>query len=306
MTEVSRRVRQNSVQTSLSVALARAWQRNQAGGWAARRFRWRTLHGLFLERLGLNWWLRAPLFFGRRIWILTGESASSGLRAFGYSEVALTSLMIGYLLPGMRFVDVGSHLGYEAMVACELVGESGRVLALEPQFELAAYARKSLCGLPQARVLEAAAGHANGVMRFRQKERLLSAFSGGASLVDGGIETEVSQVTIDSALEADERPVDLLKIDVEGGELAVLEGSVGVLEEDRPLVVAEVGMAGAPQRETQLARLVAFLEPYGYQPFDFDYDGEVRVAECGASRPGHANVGFVHRSRRSTMMCPRA
>jgi len=206
----------------------------------------------------------------------------------------------------MRFVDVGSHLGYEAMVATELVGEGGRVLALEPQLELAVHARKSLRGSSQARVLVAAAGHANGVMRFRQKERLLSAFSGGASLVDGGIETQVTQVTLDSALRSDERPVDFLKIDVEGGELAVLEGSVDVLREDRPLVVAEVGMAGEPQRATQLARLVAFLEPYGYAPFDFDYDGDARVMECGGTLVGHANVGFAHRSRRPAIVCSRA
>jgi hypothetical protein len=97
--------------------LRRRWRLNQQGGLRAYTSRWHVLHWLFLQRLGWRRWVKARVFWGDPIYLLTGESVSRGILPFGYAELALTVLMIEFLEPGMRVVDVGAHLGYEAMLA---------------------------------------------------------------------------------------------------------------------------------------------------------------------------------------------
>ncbi len=96
--------------STINDQFVRRWELNQRGGFAARLARWRVIPSLALQRLGFNKWVRAPLFFGSRMWLLTGEVTSSGLLAFGYSEVALTALMLNLIKPGMSVIDVGAHL----------------------------------------------------------------------------------------------------------------------------------------------------------------------------------------------------
>ena len=57
--------------------------------------------------------------------------------------------------------------------------------------------------------------------------------------------------------------LDLLKLDIEGGELAALRGAAGLLERLRPALIIEIHRGpGVPYRPTELA---AWLEAHGYQ-----------------------------------------
>jgi hypothetical protein len=92
--------------------LRRRWRLNGKGGLRARASRWRVLHWLLLQRLVWHRWVKGRVFWGDPIFVLTGEDIFRGILSFGYSELALTALMIESLEPGMRVVDVGAHLGY--------------------------------------------------------------------------------------------------------------------------------------------------------------------------------------------------
>jgi FkbM family methyltransferase len=48
------------------------------------------------------------------------------------TELFIIPLMRKILRPGDVFADVGAHWGIYSMVACQMVGEKGRVLAIEP------------------------------------------------------------------------------------------------------------------------------------------------------------------------------
>lgn len=60
--------------------------------------------------------------------------------------------------------------------------------------------------------------------------------------------------------------VGLIKIDVEGHELAVLKGARGILERDRPHLIIE---AEERHRPDALRSICDFLAPYGYEHFAF-------------------------------------
>jgi FkbM family methyltransferase len=48
------------------------------------------------------------------------------------SEINLARFLLNTLKPGQHFVDIGAHYGYFSLLAAKLVGNKGKVLAVEP------------------------------------------------------------------------------------------------------------------------------------------------------------------------------
>jgi FkbM family methyltransferase len=277
--------------------LRRRWLLNTQGGLRARASRWRVLHWLLLQRFGGRRWVKGRVFWGDPIYLLTGELISGSILPFGYSELALTALMIEFLKPGMHVVDVGAHLGYEAMLASALVGREGRVVSFEPQEQIATWTVKNLRQFPQARLVKAAVGESQGKTKFFQHDILRSAFSGQSADLgqDVGKQYEVDVTTIGAALVAGERPIDFIKCDAEGMEMAVLRGAIDILGEDKPFLVLEAEMPDG--RRARVREFSELLSPMGYRGISFDYDGNLKLAPLGSFVEGHANVAFIHNSK---------
>lgn len=281
----------------LATAFGRRFALNQGGGARARFARWRVMHWLIVQRLKQHVWVRAPLFFNRRMWVLTGETISGGILSFGYAESALTALMLEVVRPGMRFIDVGAHLGYEAILACTLVGEAGRVVSFEPQAMVAKYTARNLSNFPQARLVRSAIADCEGEIQFDELPLTRSAFSGAVTGSPVGPTTKVPVTTLDRILRADDRPVDFIKVDVEGGELSVLRGALDILNRDKPFLVLEAEMPAGLAKRPRVAEFEDFLLPLGYRGISFEFDEKLRIAPLGDFIEGHANVAFVHASR---------
>ena len=272
--------------------LARWRAQNERGGWRTRWRRRPVWLAQVAQRAGLQLQATAPLFFGARMRVVTGEVMSSAILTFGYSEVALTALLLRVLRAGDGVVDVGTHFGYEAVLASRLVGPSGFVIAFEPNPDAAAIASRNLAPYGQASLRGAAAGERPGRLRFARTSLARAAFAGaaGRTLRNAGDaeEIEVDVTTLDDVV-SEARRVRLVKIDVEGAEPAVLRGADRLLRRDRPLIVAE---ADTPEAGDVLAELLA---PYGYRAFTFDdvLGQGFRIAPRGAFAVGHANLLFA-------------
>lgn len=89
---------------------------------------------------------------------------------------------------------------------------------------------------------------------------------GGTPVPDRQYKTQrVITTTADLFVQANSvRRVDVLKVDVEGGELAVLRGAAHILEHDQPLVIAEYSEANAAQFGYHPDEMVRYLESFGY------------------------------------------
>jgi len=133
-------------------------------------------------------------------------------------------------------VDVGANIGYVAALMASFA-PSARIIAFEPLALCRPYLEQVARRFPNIEVRPLAVGDAAGTAKFLQRQSIdRSSLAGkGEAPVTDTIEVEVT--TLDEALR--NLPVDLVKIDVEGFEPAVLRGARGVLTRDRPIVVYE-------------------------------------------------------------------
>lgn len=135
--------------------------------------------------------------------------------------------------PGMVAFDIGAHVGYYTLLSSALVGKSGTVVAFEPLPENIAYLRRhvEINQLVNVQIVEAAVADRDGATTFS----IAPSRSMGYLTEEGGLEVEV--VSLDRFLEKDDSAIpQVLKIDVEGGELRVLKGAQDLITTYRPLI----------------------------------------------------------------------
>jgi FkbM family methyltransferase len=188
--------------------------------------------------------------------------------ATGVAERPLQGALTAELRPGATFFDIGANVGYVTLIAARLVGPSGRVVAFEPVPENVAAIRENLAlnGIDWVEV------HETAVARQRGRAALIisdvSAFSRLASVnvPTGARETiEVQVISIDEFMASPGAPApDVIKIDVEGAELEVLEGMRETLAAHRPVLLCEVHDCNS--------EYVALVDALGYVPVNLDAD----------------------------------
>ncbi len=148
-----------------------------------------------------------------------------------------------HLRPGGVFYDVGAHVGYFTVLASELVGPAGRVVAVEASDRIEPYLRQNVRDLParNVTVLHHAIGERAGTVRFASFDSCstVGRVAGEGTPADALI-TEVAQHSLDELVASGQPPPDLVKIDVEGGEIGALRGADHVLRTHRPVVIVEV------------------------------------------------------------------
>jgi FkbM family methyltransferase len=169
-----------------------------------------------------------PLFFGKKMKVVTGEIVSSNLIVFGYTEIALTGLMIQNLNKGDCFVDVGSHFGYEAMLAIELVRDGGYIYSFESNPNSFKIAAKNVRG-KNVNVYNSAVGSYDGTAMMLNNDIRNSAFNSVVSGQSTGNTIEVQMSTLDDTLRIRARQLNFVKCDVEGSEIDVLKGALNII-----------------------------------------------------------------------------
>lgn len=162
--------------------------------------------------------------FSRR---LNLEETIQSLMAAGNYEPEQTAWVSGILQPGSRFVDVGANFGYFASLASSIVGPRGRVFAFEPSPIAQSSLRDMIeCNhVTNIELCAMAVGDANGDVEILlpPDEKLHSPSIFACD--DSFIPCKVPMVALDAYPPLnDGRPIDLIKIDVEGFEPNVLAG----------------------------------------------------------------------------------
>jgi len=163
-------------------------------------------------------------------------------------------------------IDVGANIGALTVPMAKLVGEQGKVWAFEASDANLKLLYKNIeqNNLSKVEVLPFAASDKSGFLKV-DKQSALHAYS-RRDINEG--EFEVSCMTIDELKLA---KVKLIKIDVDGHELQVLNGAVETIKRCRPIIYIENEIA--EKREA----LVAWFIDHGYRlywhrPYLFNID----------------------------------
>jgi FkbM family methyltransferase len=157
----------------------------------------------------------------------------------GSYELRKQRKVIELVRPGMVCWDVGANVGFYTLLFAELVGPSGKVLAFEP--------------LPRNVDLLRRHVEMNGYRNVRIFPRALADFDGEASF-DPGPNPSMGRIApsgplrvpcarADTLLATGEvEPPDVIKIDVEGAEAAVLRGARQMMERHPVMLLATHGV----------------------------------------------------------------
>jgi FkbM family methyltransferase len=186
--------------------------------------------------------LRLP--FGA--WWLAEKGALDHELMYGGFEETEMRFVERLLRPGMTVLDIGAHHGLYTLLASKRVGRRGRVIAFEPSprelRRLAKHVRLNRCR--NVDVESCALGNAPGDAELF----LVDGFRDwGNSLRPPAVAEPTSKVNVavrrldDVLAELRVQRVDFIKLDAEGGELAILQGAHKLLQTaPRPAILAEV------------------------------------------------------------------
>jgi FkbM family methyltransferase len=231
--------------------------------------------------------------FGARVTVDTRDLIQRYLYLFGIWEPHMTGWLQRRLRPGDTYIDVGANIGYYSLLAAQLVGDEGQVVAIEasPVFHQRLLQNVAVNKYGNVRAINGAVSDAEEILKFVLAS---SANMGANSIVP-------YEGTAESAFEIEARPLPTLlteeeiaharviKIDVEGAEGSVVRGMAPMLSRLRP--DAEITVEVTPERMAQLGdsadELMGTMRAHGFHPYRLvnDYTPESYVAALhGAPR----------------------
>ena len=150
------------------------------------------------------------------------------------------------LRPGDTFIDCGANVGYFSVQAGALVGSKGTVVAIEANPRTFKLLERNLLanqfGIPVHCALTSQKGE---VELFMPRDWDVYSSLRADGLVEGHADQsfKVAARTLDEVVgELALKQVDLVKVDIEGGELDVLRSAPHLLSSLRPLIITEYGV----------------------------------------------------------------
>lgn len=162
----------------------------------------------------------------------------------GCYEPEIVRLIKRVVKPGDVCIDVGANIGAHTLVMAFAAGEQGMVIALEPHPELAARLRQNVAlnRLRQVQIVDAALSESDGSATLYAFDE--AAFNRGVSSLKpmSADQPAIPVRTISPRTlqkECGLARCDLIKVDVEGHEMAVLRGLLDVIRRFRPYVIFE-------------------------------------------------------------------
>lgn len=146
------------------------------------------------------------------------------------------------LRPGAVVYDIGANVGIYSLLAGFCVGPTGRVYAFEPLPRNVGYLRRHLAfnNLENCTVIEKAVCDQAGSLAFSA-----AGWNPSMARLSSDGEFMVPTTTLDACVYGSDalRPPDVLKIDVEGAELQVLQGGLRAISEFHPAIFLELHSA---------------------------------------------------------------
>ena len=220
---------------------------------------------------------------GHKMYVDLTALSSTPSYMFGDKYKRLTrQLFKREIKPGMTVVDLGTHVGYFTLLAARLVGDQGKVFAFEPApanytlltRNIALNGYKNVVPVPKA------VSNKSGRIEFYLSEydSMFHSMYGSYNSKENFI--LVDTISLDEFFQDKDKAVDFIKMDVEGAEMAALEGMDNLIKSNPALTMMtefcpEFLTRAGSSPEAFLNRLT----DYGFKLYII-HDQEERLEAC--------------------------
>lgn len=183
-------------------------------------------------------------------------------------EKAETAIVIKEVKKGHTVLDIGANVGHFTILMAELVGKDGKVFAFEPDPESFEELKKNIekYGYENVTLVKKAISDINGKASLyichgdRRNNSLYDKY-------DRYI--EVDTIRSDDYLNG--HHIDFIKMDIQGGEVAALEGMSNILQNNKNVkMIIEAWTVGLIKAGTDIDRFVKLLLENKFQLFYID------------------------------------
>jgi FkbM family methyltransferase len=208
--------------------------------------------------------------WGGALEVFPQDAVGASIWRTGVFELVVSETVARLLDPGELAVDAGANIGYMTRLMTSRVGDGGRVVAYEPHPDLHRVLSENVQRAPEggevvvvAAALSERAGEGELIVgsQFERNMGTASLAPNGGTATDKVVRVPVER--LDDRIPDGSR-VGLLKLDVEGHELQVLQGARRTLSQRRirDIVFEENGELPSP--------VTRLLEAAGYVLFGLD------------------------------------
>lgn len=199
-------------------------------------------------------------------------------------------------------IDVGANIGVYSLIAA-ISSPSSRTYAIEPstrEYNMLKINR-SLNALSNLETFNLAAGEIDGSLTLNIAPQEIAghnqiAISHQAMLENKWDSEQVNCCQLDTLSSKMGLQIDLIKIDVEGYELSVLNGSQCILKSDKPYILVEL-TGGLWTNTIHAIRVIESLQNHGYKIFDLDRKLGMWRKFSGWRSETNGNLLCIHDSR---------
>jgi len=211
-------------------------------------------------------------YFGTRICFPKDALLLYAVCDQGIFEADIVQRMVTLVRPKSVVIDVGANLGLMSVPVLQACATC-RVVSFEPSPSSLPYLERTAADSAHRdrwTVVGKAVGDRAGELDFvvgSQRDALYEGFRSGDRIAGGRV-IKVPVTTLDEEWRAWGEPdVSLIKIDVEGGEAAVMNGATALLERRHPVILVEWYAQYLARFDTRPDDLLRIADRYQYRIF---------------------------------------
>lgn len=239
-----------------------------------------------LRRAWTRWLPGCPLLLRCEpgLWWIARDDGVSEELFTGVFEVDERRFVRQFLKPGMVVLDVGAHSGYYTLLTSKLVGRAGRVFAFEPSPRELRRLRQHvwLNRCRNVTVEPVALADRRGEADLFVFDRATGCNSLRPADSKAASAVRVPLKTLDEFFAAGVfATVDLVKMDIEGAELAALCGAERTFRTARPVLLCEVHDKRTAPWGYAARDIIDLVAAWGYRWYSLDRGGTLLPISAG-------------------------
>lgn len=211
-----------------------------------------------------------PNDLGVSLGSLNGRNASDFEGEIGYFSKIVK--------PGQTVLDIGANIGFFTLLFARMVGPTGRVYSFEPGPLSINLLRANIIlnGYDNIVTTEhAAVSNQSGEVSLFvcQTGESDNRIGGAVGAIDDRVEMKVRAIALDDYF--DDRPVDIIKMDIQGAEYMALVGMQNLIRRSPTLKIVMEYTPGAPSFGEHGPRpMLEFIEAFGFKMLDLGETGD--------------------------------